>query len=502
MPATGQDVSSQIAATANPPVTWAQIMQQVIPPPLPSQAAPANSDDDSTDQTQDTSQEATPPDASQQGSLTPSQVKALGPPPTPPKLSSIGAPTREQQSMMDAILAAEQRSEAEEEEQLHTTIADLKTTEQEEEGITQAEIENLEQAPPAPPTQTANPLQRMAPLLMIAALGGKAAKLDANAMLGATMGTVQGYLSGNQQAYENSVKTYDEAYKRFQERQKTQEQVFEKMREAYKGRADADQKALEAAHAVTGDERAITKDALEAQEHLQKAAQTVAKTQYEMDRGNYHDRAQIAMAQKKAQAAQGVPKPPVGYEYQIDPATRKPVRDASGQPILKPIPGGPAAVAADKRQQSGQQQQQLIDRMDHQIDQITATIKANPGVTTGVPGMLTRAEQVVKGHLGMAESTAATDLKAQAEQLSVLLAQYDKSGGHPSTFLIKMVQDISGGTTPLSDDANTLSRLAQLRALLNDERTNASGTASPTVTNTKTIGGVTYVQRNGQWYAQ
>jgi predicted transcriptional regulator len=280
--------------------TWQQYMQLAIPPPLPSQSADSSDDSDSSDPTDQADQSQQQPAAQ---SLTPEQTAALGPPPTPPDLASVGAPTKDQSEQLTGLLSGLQSDLSDERADAKAYQADLQTEQAEDKKLTAAEIANLEQQPPAPPEQVANPLQRMAPLLLIAALGGKASKLDANAMLGATIGTVNGYLSGNQQAYENSTKAYDEAYKRFQERQEQQEKIFDTMREAYKGQADADQKALSMAHQLTGDDRAITQEALEAQEHYQTAAQTLKKNQYEMDKGNYDERVKVALAQKKEQAA-------------------------------------------------------------------------------------------------------------------------------------------------------------------------------------------------------
>lgn len=90
-------------------------------------------------------------------------------------------------------------------------------------------------------------------LIGLAALGGKAVGLHATTMLGATNGMVQGLIQGNEQHYRDQKAAYDEAYQKYREKFDQQNKIFNEMRQVYKGRADADYKALQFARLVTND---------------------------------------------------------------------------------------------------------------------------------------------------------------------------------------------------------------------------------------------------------
>lgn len=104
------------------------------------------------------------------------------------------------------------------------------------------------------PKQDTNLLSGIAPLMLFTAFGGKSTKINAMAMLSGTTGMVKGYLSGKQEQYEESMKQYQQAYQQFKDRQAQQLKVYDAMRSAYAGQADAEQKAIETALRVTGDE--------------------------------------------------------------------------------------------------------------------------------------------------------------------------------------------------------------------------------------------------------
>src|SRR5262249_42878797 len=118
--------------------------------------------------------------------------------PKPPDLSKIGQPSDAERQQMEQLT----RSELADLDQVRAGekqyVADVRANQAQQERLTGAEIDTLREQPPAPPQQTANPLQRMAPLLLMAAFGGKLTKLDAGSMLAATTGTVKGYLAGDQ----------------------------------------------------------------------------------------------------------------------------------------------------------------------------------------------------------------------------------------------------------------------------------------------------------------
>lgn len=104
-----------------------------------------------------------------------------------------------------------------------------------------------------PPERQAG-ITSVAPFLIgLAALGGKAAGLHATTMLGATNGMVSGLIQGNEQKYKDQKAAYDAAYEQYRTKWDQQNKIFNEMRQVYKGRADADLRALQFARQVTGD---------------------------------------------------------------------------------------------------------------------------------------------------------------------------------------------------------------------------------------------------------
>jgi len=93
-----------------------------------------------------------------------------------------------------------------------------------------------------------------APMLsLLTALGGKLTRLNGQQMLGATTGIVQGLNSGAEKQYEDAYTQWNAAYQRMKEHQAALMKAHELMLGAYQGRADAYQKAAEAARRMTGD---------------------------------------------------------------------------------------------------------------------------------------------------------------------------------------------------------------------------------------------------------
>lgn len=134
-----------------------------------------------------------------------------------------------------------------------------------------------EGAPGAP--QRSPGITSVAPLLIgLAALGGKAAGLHATTMLGATNGMVEGLIKGNEQKYRDQKQAYDTAYQQWLDKWKQQQQIYNEMRQVYKGRVDADLKALQFARQVTGDNARVTQQDLKLYQHGLEVADRLKRT--------------------------------------------------------------------------------------------------------------------------------------------------------------------------------------------------------------------------------
>jgi hypothetical protein len=108
----------------------------------------------------------------------------------------------------------------------------------------------------------------VAPFLIgLAALGGKVAGLHATTMLGATNGMVQGLIQGNEEKYRDQKAQFDATYQQYRDKWDQHNKIFNEMREVYKGRVDADQKALQFARQLQHDDRTATLN--DAKLHLQ-----------------------------------------------------------------------------------------------------------------------------------------------------------------------------------------------------------------------------------------
>src|ERR1700691_2797628 len=119
-------------------------------------------------------------------------------------------------------------------DQISGLQTDLGSSQDAEAAITNAQIKtDTTPFQGQPPQQDAHLLGGLFPLLAIGAFAGKATKLDASAMLGASIGMTKGYLDGKQEVYEESKAKFDAAYQQFKDRLAQQDKVYQEMREAY-----------------------------------------------------------------------------------------------------------------------------------------------------------------------------------------------------------------------------------------------------------------------------
>jgi hypothetical protein len=90
-------------------------------------------------------------------------------------------------------------------------------------------------------------------LAILTALGGKITKLSGQNMLAATSGIVSGMNAASEKQYEDAYNAWMQGYQKLKEHQTALMHQHQLMLQAYKGRADAYQKASEAARRQTGD---------------------------------------------------------------------------------------------------------------------------------------------------------------------------------------------------------------------------------------------------------
>lgn len=151
-----------------------------------------------------------------------------------------------------------------------------------------------EGAPGAPVHQPG--ITSVAPLLIgLAALGGKATGLSAVSMLGATNGMVEGLIKGNEEKYREQKAAYDQSYSQWLDKWKQQQQIYNEMRQVYKGRVDADLKALQFARQVTGDNAKVTQNDVKNHQQAEIIADKLHKTSID----EAYKQGQLVLKQRK-----------------------------------------------------------------------------------------------------------------------------------------------------------------------------------------------------------
>jgi len=93
-----------------------------------------------------------------------------------------------------------------------------------------------------------------APLSILAAIGGALTKTNAVGLLGATTGIVTGINSGSEQRYKAAMDEWKTQYQVLTDHNQRVMDTFKTMQEAYKGMADADERAVARARLMTNDQ--------------------------------------------------------------------------------------------------------------------------------------------------------------------------------------------------------------------------------------------------------
>lgn len=175
------------------------------------------------------------------------------------------------------------------------------TAESQLEGIegqrAQAMSENFTQAPPKPDS---NLLQGVAPLLLISAFGGKAMKLNASSMLGATTGMVTGYFQGKEEQFADAQKQYQQAFEAFKQRKADMDKMYQVYQEAYKGRLDYQQKALDATLKSMDEQTNKRRMTIEDKTRLDEAWARIEEQHTARTDSNWYKDATLEIKRKKA----------------------------------------------------------------------------------------------------------------------------------------------------------------------------------------------------------
>lgn len=272
-------------------------------------------------------------------------------------------------------------------------------------------------------------VMQQSPLFMgLAALAGSAFKTGALTGLSSMNGMVKGMVSGDRLAYEDQWKEYERQVEHMKMQFELRDQIYNEIKDSFATTREGQQHAFQIANASLGIDQAES-DKLYSMRHETMAMWQKAHMQFQQ------------------------------MKNQRDIATGHDIRAVQAAEVR-------AGTAAGKAAGRAAEQKQLLDDAIKQADDLIAQIKAHPQ-STGLAGVVRRAGEV----LDIVPGTAATDVRAEADNLALIVARYQKAGGRPSTFMIQKLEEITGANAaPLTNDANSISRLEQLKKLLSGER--------------------------------
>lgn len=309
----------------------------------------------------------------------------------------------------------------------------------------QAALDNLQPpqmgpapTPPQDPRVNQNGIMRSMPFLIgLATIGGKLANVSGKAMLGSVNAMMQGAIQGNEQAYKEARRQYDEAWTRYKSKYDVQAQVYEQMREVFKGRVDADLKALEIARRAIGDQTKIDHDSLRA-------------WQWEMDYARkMHDAEERSRLMEQRIAT-------LQSQSGLNNARADHLRTKFANPA------------------------ETVDQAGQQIDALIQHLDANPRVA-GLWGYGTRFLESVKGTLGNDDPAPAhefsTAMNAFMLQLPKLLTGSSKSAKDERARIDSIASAISAGVP-----ANVAKqKLLEIKSILANHKASAPKTLADNI---------------------
>lgn len=276
------------------------------------------------------------------------------------------------------------------------------------------------------PTRNMGVMATMPYLVGLAALGGKAAGLHAKTMLGGVNGMVQGILQGSEKRYTDEKKKYDDAYQRWLDKFQQQQKLFTEMRQVYKGRIDADMKALEFARKATNDQQKAGQDDFKNWMSEQEYARKLQELNAKVD----HNKALEEIAREKI--------------------TR-------------------AKAAAAKKQA---EHTQALTGTISEIDDLIAQLEKNPDVA-GARGYLTRGLETAKTATGVGDQSDVhahafqTAMESLMTKLPKLLTGSSKSAKDERERVDRIANALKlGATAPIA-----IGKLNELKSILQGQRT-------------------------------
>jgi hypothetical protein len=321
-----------------------------------------------------------------------------------------------------------------------------------------------------------NDVMKQAPLLMaLGAVGGAFGKQHGITMLASTNAMMKGIVQGSADQYKAAREQYAQQYENFQDKSKTWLDVYKAYSVAYKGRLDADQKAVQAANASVGvyeKEARMTKSQI---------AQLVALKEQIKLKNAQIERMSHQNVTDKIKADADAAKVPIAQQN-ADANTTRANATASREARLSAAQG----TLDEDTKQTVALGQELLSQLD--------SGKTGTFGGTGIGGTLSRGKEYIASKVDSNADLSATQLATKAdlftEKMTAALKVKSQRMDAGDRIIIREAIDVIHNKGVSDPIAKTKIEEA-LRVLQK-----LSGSA------TKTIGGKTYVQRDGKWYEQ
>jgi hypothetical protein len=302
-------------------------------------------------------------------------------------------------------------------------------------------------------------VMKQAPLMMaLGAIGGAFGKQHGITMLASTNAMMKGIVQGNADAYSAAREKYDQQYAEFKDKQKTWMDVYKAYSAAYKGRIDADIKAVQGANAAVG---IFDRDV------------RMTKTQI----------GQTALLSKKLDESQAK----VARMSSQD-ATDKIKADAAAKNADANQKKAATGAAAETRKADSTGTAGAEVQAGKTIDELESLIDSNAFVT-GAGGTGRRLFEFVQSNLDKDAKLPATEFASKMHLLMAKVPEILKMKGKMGKDQREQINDAVSGLENATSGPQAKVKLDELKKLL-------------AIPPTKTIDGKTYVQKDGKWYAQ
>lgn len=318
-------------------------------------------------------------------------------------------------------------------------------------------------------------VMKVTPLLMaLGAVGGAFTKQHGITMLASTNAMMKGVVQGDADAYKQAREDYEQRYQDFRDKSKTWLDVYKAYASAYKGRIDADKLAVIGANnAVGADRKDVNMTKGDIAKMIQLRAQ-LDKAHQQATHMSNEDATALIRAQNDAEKAAAATKNADTNATRVATANSK-----------------TAAKQKDKDAKSQADKDEIVNMIDSSLQDLKGKT-----MMTGTGGAIRRAGETIANVTGISDdNTASRFADKQALLRTKLTAYLKETGGRLGADERRILQSgIDVIDQKMTSTQQGQTKLAEVKKVL-------SGGYKSQQPVTKVIGGVTYTQRDGKWYA-